>query len=503
LTSARVQAFLARRETALAVTLIAAYLVVYGTLAILRHRTFHSFGFDLALFDQVFWNTTQGRLFESTISQADPRPHSYLGDHWSPVYGLLAPFYRAYPHPETLLVIQTLLLGLGALPIYLLARLKLEPGFQRLACVLAYFLFLPVGYISLLDFHDVALSVLPLGLALYFLETERHWWFLVCLAVTFLIKEEMPLIAVGFGAYALLGKRLVPLGLGVIAVSLVTFLVLLQIAIPHYAGGAAYPYLAGRYGALGSTPLQIIQTVVSNPLKVAHVLFQFKKLAFVVGLFGPVLGLTALARWAGVLVLPTLGYLLLSGYQPEYSFATQYPVPLVALILGTSILALARLPAGWRSPAAAAMIVSSLVFSFLFGDLPFSRHFDTSRFTVEPRVAAFSAAIDQIGSDASVAAQDGFASHLSERRRIYSLSYEGVSGAEYVVLDYAADHRSLAAHLARVAEVKSMGYDEVASGPGLAILKRRPQAGLLLRSAARRGAMTRPHQAEERPELEA
>ena len=40
--------------------------------------------------------------------------------------------------------------------------------FQRLAWVLAYFVFLPVGYISLLDFHDVALSVLPLGLALYF-----------------------------------------------------------------------------------------------------------------------------------------------------------------------------------------------------------------------------------------------------------------------------------------------------------------------------------------------
>ena len=100
---------------------------------------------------------------------------------------------------------QTLLLGLGAAPIYMLARLKLEPGFQRLVWVIAYFLFLPVGYISLLDFHDVALSVLPLGLALYFLETERLWWFLVCLAATFLIKEERPLIAGGFGVYAVLG----------------------------------------------------------------------------------------------------------------------------------------------------------------------------------------------------------------------------------------------------------------------------------------------------------
>jgi uncharacterized membrane protein len=447
--------------------------VVYGTLAILRHRTFHSFGFDLGLFDQVFWNTTQGHLFESTISQADPRPHSYLGDHWSPVFGLLMPFYFAFPHPETLLVIQTIFLGLGAIPIYLLARLELDAGFQRLAWVLAYFLFLPVAYVSLFDFHEVALSVLPLGLALYFLETGRQRWFLLCLASTFLVKEEMPLIAIGFGAYALLGKRLVPLGLGVMAGGMITFLVLLQIVIPHFAGGVAYPYLAVRYGALGSTPLGIAKTLVVHPLKVAGILLQFKKMAFLLGLFGPVLGLTAFARWAGVLVLPTLGYLLLSSYEPEYSFATQYPAPLIGLILGTSILALARLPAGWRSPVIAAMLASSLGFSFLFGDLPYSRHFDTARFRPEARYSSFAGAIDRIEPGASVAAQDGLASHLSERRLIYAMSYEAADGADYVLLDYASDDRDLAKHIARVTAVMAKGYEEVATGTGLALLKKR------------------------------
>jgi len=470
---APVQAFAARREKALAVALIAAYLVVYGTLAILRHRTFHSFGFDLGLFDQVFWNTAQGRLFESTISQGNPQPHSYLGDHWSPVYWLLMPCYYAYPHPETLLVIQILFLGLGAIPVYLLARLKLEPGFQRLAWVAAYFLFLPVAYISLVDFHEVALSVLPLGLALYFLETRRHWWFLACLALTFLIKEEMPLIAFGFGAYALLGKRLVPLGVGLMAGSLAAFLVLLGIAIPHFAGGAAYPYLAVRYGTLGNTPLQIAHTLVTNPIKVAQVLFQFNKLAFLLGLFGPVLGLTSLARWAGILVLPTLAYLLLSSYKPEYSFATQYSAPLITLILGTSILAMARLRAAWRMRVAASVVVSSLAFSFVFGALPFSRHFDVSTFLPEVRYASFSAAVQQIPAGASVASQDDLTSHLSERRRIYSIGFQGLEGADYVVLDYASDDRDLAKHAARVAAVEAMGYDEVATGIGLALLKKR------------------------------
>jgi uncharacterized membrane protein len=383
------------------------------------------------------------------------------------------PFYLAYPHPETLLVIQTLFVGLGAVPVYLLARLKLEPGLQRLAWVLAYFLFLPVAYISLFDFHDVALSVLPLGLALYFLEAGRYGWFLFCLASTFLIKEEMPLVALGFGAYLLLGKRLVPLGLGVMAGSLVVFLAVLEIAIPHFAGGAAYPYLASRYGALGSTPLQIVESLFRNPAKVAHVLFQYKKVAFLLGLFGPVLGLTLLSRWAAILVLPTLGYLLLSSYEPEYSFATQYSAPLIALVLGTSILALSRLPARWRSPLTAGVVISSVAFAFAFGDLPFSRHFDFGNFLPEARYVAFAGAVGQIPAGASVASQDGLTSHLSERRRIYSIGYEDLANADYVVLDYASDGRDLSRHLARLSQVEEKGYDEVASSTGLALLKRR------------------------------
>jgi uncharacterized membrane protein len=339
--------------------------------------------------------------------------------------------------------------------------------------VLAYFLFLPVAYLSLFDFHEVALSILPLGLALYFVETRRYGWFIVCLAATFLIKEEMPLIALGFGAYVVLGKRLLPLGVGVMVVSLAVFLLVLEVAIPHFAGGAAYPYLAERYGALGTNPLQIVETVFTQPVKVARVVFQFKKIAFVLGLFGPVLGLTALARWAGVLVLPTLGYLLLSTYEPEYSFATQYSAPLIALVLGTSILAVARLPSTWRGWLTSAVVASSLAFSLAFGDLPFSRHFDGANFVTEARYTTFVARVRQIPVGASVASQDGLTSQLAERRRIYSIGFQGLEGADYVVLDYASDGRDLARHRARVAKVERMGYEVIATGTGLALLKRR------------------------------
>src|SRR2546430_15439939 len=111
-----------RVEPSIVAALALTYFLLYSVLSVLRHLTYHSFGFDLGLFDQVFWNTTQGRLFESTMSQALPIPHSLLGDHFSPVFLLVMPFYFAFPHPETLLVIQTLALALRAWPVYLLAK---------------------------------------------------------------------------------------------------------------------------------------------------------------------------------------------------------------------------------------------------------------------------------------------------------------------------------------------------------------------------------------------
>jgi uncharacterized membrane protein len=190
-------------------------------------------------------------------------------------------------------------------------------------------------------------------------------------------------------------------------------------------------------------------------------------------MFGSTLGLSALAGWAALLLLPTLGYLLLSNYEPQYSFTSQYSAPLIPLIVGTAILALARLPESVRRPVMAAMIASSFVFSWAFGDMPFSRKFDPSLYSTQSRYAGFVPQLAQIAPDARVSAENGFPSHLSERRYIYDYGFEGVQDAEWVVLDYEGTNYNLAAFEAQVASVAALGYEEIASGYGLALLHRR------------------------------
>jgi uncharacterized membrane protein len=458
-----------RRQGLLAALIGALYFVVYATLALLRHESYHSFGLDLGLFEQVFWNTTQGRPFESTLSLGLPFPHSLLGDHFSPVFLLLMPFYYVYPHPETLLVIQTLALALGAWPVYLLARLKLPDGFAPV-WVLVYFLYLPVAFINLDDFHEVALAVAPLGFALYFLERGRRLWFVVFLALTFLVKEEMSFVGAGFGLYAVLAKRDWRLGVGVLAGSLATFALVIEVVVPYFAGGRAYTYFAERYPGLGGSPLGLIRTAVTDPLRIARALIVLKKFYFVIAIFAPVLGLSAIAGWATVLLLPVLTYLLLTNYEPQFSFATQYSAPLIELVIGTSMIAMSRLPQAWRRYVAAGVIASSLVFSWAYGYLPFSRKFDPAMFQTQARYVEFVPTLQQIAPDASVSADGGLASHLADRRYLYEYSFQKSQGAEWVVLDYEGTGYSIGAFQQQVREVEALGYREVASGYGLALL---------------------------------
>src|SRR5450759_5904386 len=156
--------------------------------------------------------------------------------------------------------------------------------------------------------------------------------------------------------------------------------------------------------------------------------------------------------------------------QPQYSFTSQYSAPLIPLVFGTAILALARPRQPAQRPVMAAVLVSSLFFSWAFGDMPFSRKFDPSPYTTQSRYTAFIPELSRIAPSARVSAENGFPSHLSARRFIYDYGFEGIQDAEWVVLDYEGTNYNLAAFDAQVASVETAGYDQVAAGDGRLLL---------------------------------
>ena len=171
-------------------------------------------------------------------------------------------------------------------------------------------------------------------------------------------------------------------------------------------------------------------------------------------------------------MLPTLAILLLSNYAPQFAFTSHYSAPWIALVVGTSIIGLARLRLALHGPVTAAVLASSLAFSFAVGDLPFSRHFDPPMFQTEPRYFAFAPSLALIPPDASVAAENNLTPHLSHRRLIYDIEFEGAQHADYLALDDASSGRNAQAFQQQVDQYVTQGYRVIATGDGLAILQR-------------------------------
>jgi uncharacterized membrane protein len=467
---------LVRHEGRIALGLTVTWTLLYATLAVLRHVSWRSTAFDLGVFDQLYWNTLQGRVLESTLDRGVCEPTSFFGGHLSLIHFALLPFYAVVPRAETLVVLQTIAIGIGAWPILLIARELLRPGAERLAWVVAYLLAAELSWMALFDFHSVPFAIAPLGFALLFLVRRRYWLAVAALVASFLVKEELPLVALGFVAYLLLVRAWAPAAvLGVASVA--WFVLAVKVVIPAFAGGE-YRYTS-FYASLGANEAEIVRTVITDPGRTLAVLFTDGrlKLRYVFAIFGPGLGLVVGSFPYAVVVLPTLAYSLLSDYSHQYSLQTHYPAALIPLAIGTSAIGMSRLRGALRSFAPGAVVAASLALAFFYGDVPPGPKFDPSRFTRDPRYDSIAAELAAIPSDAHVMASDFVAAQLAHRRYLHEYSYQSTCGnADVIILDVAdresfrGDRRKLARE---VEALRSAGYEETARGEGLSVLRRR------------------------------
>ena len=83
---------------------------------------------------------------------------SRLAMHVEPIYFLLAPIYWLWQQPETILILQTVILALGALPVFWLARDRLGSHLAGVAFAAVYLLFPGLEAANMWEFHAVALA---------------------------------------------------------------------------------------------------------------------------------------------------------------------------------------------------------------------------------------------------------------------------------------------------------------------------------------------------------
>ncbi|MFC1598061.1 DUF2079 domain-containing protein [Patescibacteria group bacterium] len=198
---------------------VVAYIAIMAALCVAQFYLFIYDGWDLGIFSQVVWNTSQGRFFEFSFS-----PFTYLVDHRAWILLLIAPLYLVAAHPITLVVLQVIVMAFGAVPLYLLTLhvlqeekratetksgqwKKYKPEHVGLFAVVAYLIYPTVLSIQLSEFHVLSF-VLPLTLWLWYAVVKSHWkmvW--VVFALLLLVREDVALMTSGIGLLLLLTNK--------------------------------------------------------------------------------------------------------------------------------------------------------------------------------------------------------------------------------------------------------------------------------------------------------
>ena len=156
----------------------------------MRYENYFTGRFDLGNMAQTVWNTAHGRIFILT----DPNGTntvSRLATHADFLLILLAPFYVIWSDPKMLLLIQTLILSIGAVYIFLISKKVLKYPPLALTFALMYLLNPSVQRTNLYEFHAVTLATTFLLAAFYYVLEKRLYWFLLFGILAALTKEQV------------------------------------------------------------------------------------------------------------------------------------------------------------------------------------------------------------------------------------------------------------------------------------------------------------------------
>ncbi|HZO63074.1 MAG TPA: DUF2079 domain-containing protein [Gaiellaceae bacterium] len=447
------------RPKALLWAAIAAYAVGFGSLSILRHRAYTTGRYDLGNMVQTVWNTAHGHFLQMT--GGDGVQISRLAAHFDPILAAFAPLWWIWPSPEMLLAVQAVAVALGALPVYRLAHKHLGSERAGLGFALVYLLYPATEWLTLNEFHPVALSCPLLLFAFWYLDEDRLAAFAVCAVVAMTTKEEVGLVVAGLGVWYAVRRR-PRVGVGVAAAGLLVSAIAIAVVVPHFNSGADSSFY-GRYDAIGGSAGGIARTAFTHPWTLFEQAFQHRDVHYLLHLLPPLALLFVLSPLALIAAAPELALNQLSATPTQTSIHFHYtaaaiPPLVVAAVFGAAALA-RRFPARTGAVVVTAVAVA-VAANWKLGAIPlwtvvpggedFQAH--DWRITAHDRVA--DRAVELVPAGAVVSSTNVLGAHLSARRRVLSLPKLG--DATWVVAD----------------ETRSSYADRVAPLPSAAALVR-------------------------------
>ncbi len=425
------------------------YIIYFTTATLLRYDNFHTGRFDLGNMDQTVWNTANGRIFQTTDGV---NIVSRLSGHADFILIFTAPLYLIWADPQVLLGLQTIVLALGAVFVFKIAKMILNSKNAAAFFSLAYLLNPSLQFTNLYDFHPVTLATTLLLGAFYYFIQKKYLHFLFFAILAGLTKEQVWLVIAVFGLYILffqavgIARKKFPLrlkttlfnflfGLGVSGVSFFIFYYLIWIAIPQAREGSHFAL--SYYSDFGDSPFNVIRNILFSPGKIIEIIATGDRPAYLLHTFLPLGFISFLSPLALIFAVPDLGINLLSNNTNLHQIYYQYTAVITPFVFIAAIFGAKNLTKWLPKKETLNIVLFLVIFSTLisvhnFGPLPGAKNPNIDMFTKQlPDRKLIQSFIKKIPQEYKVAATNNLGSHLSKRQYIFTIP-QGIENADIV-----------------------------------------------------------------------
>jgi uncharacterized membrane protein len=397
----------------------------------------HFVSFRLARFDlgnmvQAVWSTAQGRPLETTDALGEQMTR--LGAHVDPILVLLAPLWVVAPTPLVLVAVQVAAVGLGAVPVFLLARRHSGSDTAAGLLALAYLLYPWIAWTAVDAFHPVTLAIPLLLLCVWFLDSDRLAPFALCAVLALGTGELMGIVVGALGLWYAIARGRRRAGLAIAGAGAAWTLIALYAVVPAFSDGSSRFY--GFYEEVGGSPFGIMRTAISDPVTVVSAATQGADALYLFLLAAPLAGAFLLAPGLAAVAVPQLAANLLADLPSATDPHAHYIAAVVPFLFAATAAGLGRLSTRAGVRVVGVVLTLSIAASIMAGPWPgavigpptFLRTDASSE-----KFAALRAAVDLVPEAAPVASTNRVGSHLAARRYAYSVPTLG--RAEWIVLD--------------------------------------------------------------------
>jgi len=322
------------------------------------------------------------------LKKIDGRTH--IAVHNSFIFLLLTPIYALFKNLIPMIILQTVVIALGAWAVYLIATHILDER-TGLFFGLLYLLYFPIHGINFDSFHELGFVMTPILFSFYFLLKRKYipFWIMIILAI--ICKEDIPFLIASYGIFVIYmawrikesgerstengerrtesgkqmtddkgdnvarvfkpaeigstddgGKKRDSLILGLNGVALVVLgvtwlLVSLYIIIPAFRG-VDYHFFGERYAEFGNSFSEVVRNIITKPHRVIISFCKYPKFTFLMEMVAPLAFMSFFCLPALLVNLPNLTINLLSSFSTMYNTGSRYPAPVVPFFFISAIL---------------------------------------------------------------------------------------------------------------------------------------------------------------------